>query len=435
MRKKYLVYALLLGLFFITSCNKGGYKRTENGAMMKFFSINKDNEKPQIGDLVAIDLVQKIDDSIVFSSNDLEEPFEFIVEEPAFKGDIMCALLSMHLNDNASLIFAVDSLFYSIGEDLPSFIKAGTLTEMNITIKEIVRKEVIEEELLKESELLKAEEKQVLSKYYSDNKYDITEDSLIIVNIDKGVGRFAKPGDIMKVYFTFQTFEGDTLLDFFAEEPYELAFGDKALGEGFYEALSLVAKGGEAEFIIPSSLAFGSEGFEGVILPYTTFKLHLKVVDIMTSDEYEAEQKAIMEKEAAINAKRIQEEPIVISNYLKNNNINVAPTSSGLYFMETKPGNGDSVKLGDVVSIHYSIYNLEDQLVESSYVYGQPLKFVYGNSQMIPGIEEAVSYMKAGGSARIIVPSALGFGEIEISDELPAYSTLVIDLELVGLNL
>ena len=50
---------------------------------------------------------------------------------------------------------------------------------------------------------------------------------------------------------------------------------------------------------------------------------------------------------------------------------------------------------------------------------------------MIPGIEEAVSYMRVGGKSKIIVPSQLGFGDIKIDENLPANSALVIDLELV----
>jgi peptidylprolyl isomerase len=72
-------------------------------------------------------------------------------------------------------------------------------------------------------------------------------------------------------------------------------------------------------------------------------------------------------------------------------------------------------------------------LIESSLDYGQPIPFVYGKNQMILGIEEAVGYMKVGGKSRIIAPSNLGFGDIKIDENLPANSTLVIDLELVGL--
>jgi FKBP-type peptidyl-prolyl cis-trans isomerase len=415
------------------SC-KNDYKRTENGALMKFYKVNKTNETPQVGDLVIVDVTQKVADSILFSSEMYGEPFEIVVEEPSFVGDIMSALLSMHVEDHASLIFTIDSMFLSIGEQLPPYIEPGTITEMDIVLKDIVRKDELENQIREEMIMRKAMENSMLSSYYSDNKYEITEDSLIIVKLNRGNGDLPKPGNIMKVYFTFQTLEGDTLLDFNIGKPYELVFGDMALGQGFYEGLSLVSRGGDAEFVIPSSLAWGSEGFQDAILPYTPFKLSLKVIDVMTSDEYEAEQKMIQEKESAENAKRLKEEPQRIAKYLKDNNINIEPKESGLYFIETFGGNGDSVQNGDMVSVHYSIYNVDNKLIESSYDYNQPIPFIYGENQMIPGIEEAVGYMKVGGKSRIIVPSQLGFGDIKIDENLPANSTLIIDLELVDLQ-
>ncbi len=434
MRNNFLFLSVLFSSLFIFSCNKNDYKRTENGALMKFYTINNDKEMPLIGDMVVVEVTQKVSDSVLFSSELLGEPFEMIIEEPSFEGDIMSALLSMHIDDHASVIFPIDSMFVSIGESLPPYIEAGTLTEMEIVLKEIVRKEVIEEELRQETIMRKENEESMLQPYYNNSNYTLTADSLIILDIKKGKGRYAKAGDIMKVYFTFNTLEGDTLLDFSSGKPYELVFGDMALGKGFYEGLGLVAKGGEAEFIIPSTLAWGADGFQGVILPYTPFKFDLKVVDIMTSDEYEEEQAIIMEKEEIENAKRLQEEPMKIAKYVDDNKISIEPKESGLYYIETQIGTGESVKNGDMVIVHYSIYNIDGQLIESSYDYNQPIPFVFGQKQMIPGIEEAVGYMKVGGKARIIVPSQLGFGNIKIDENLPANSTLVIDLELVDLQ-
>lgn len=430
MKKLTLIALALLSLF---SCNRE-YKKTENGALMKFYEVNKNNEMPEIGDLVLVDVTQKIADSVLFSSETIGEPFEVLIEEPSFVGDFMCALMSMHLNDHASLVFPLDSMFLSIGEQVPDFVESGTMTEMDIVLKEIIKKEVLEEELRNELISRKNAEVAVLEPYYNDYNYTITEDSLIVLNINKGNGKFAKAGNIMKVYFTFNTLEGDTLLDFTTGKPYELVFGDMALGQGFYEALGLVGKGGKAEFIIPSSLAFGSEGLQDAILPYTPFGLKLEVIDIMTSDEYEAEQKAIKEKEDADNAKRLKEEPKRIAKYIKDNNITEKPQPSGLYYIEKQAGDGDSVQDGDLVAVHYSIYNLDNQLIESSYDYGQPLPFVYGGDQMIAGIEEAVGYMRVGGKARIIVPSRLGFGDVTIDESLPANTPLVIDLEFVDLQ-
>lgn len=434
MKNKILILSVLLLSLLVVSCNKSDYKRFENGAMMKFYTINNNNEIPEIGDMVVVDVTQKVSDSVLFSSELIGEPFEMIVEEPSFKGDIMSALLNMHINDHVSVIFPIDSMFTSIGEELPPYIESGTLTEMEIVLREIVRKDVLDEEIRQETEMRKRNEESLLASYYNDDNYTSTDDGLIIINLNKGKGRFAKAGDIMKVYFTFSTLEGDTLLDFSTGKPYELVFGDMALGQGFYEGLGLVSKEGNAEFIIPSSLAWGAEGFQGVILPYTPFKFDLKVVEIMTSDEYEEEQVIIKEKEENENAQRLKEEPSKIAKYVKDNNINIQPKDSGLYFIETQQGEGKFAQNGDLAIVHYIIFNLDGKLIESSYDYNQPIPFVYGENQMIPGIEEAVGYMKVGGKARIIVPSRLGFGEIKIDENLPANSTLVIDLELVDLQ-
>lgn len=435
MRNKLRIFYALLISVFVISCTSTDYKRTENGALMKFFTINDNNEMPKIGDLVVVDVTQKISDSVLFSSEIIGEPYEMIVENPTFEGDIMSALLSMHLHDHATVVFPIDSMFISIGEELPPYIEAGTLTEMEIVLREIVRKDVLDEEIRKETILRKQNEESLLAPYYNNSNYTITDDSLIVLNINKGKGRSAKIGDIMRVYFTFSILEGDTLLYFSEEgEPYELVFGDMALGQGFYEGLGLVTKGGNAEFIIPSSLAWGADGFQGVILPYTPFVFNLKVVDIMTSDEYEAEQEKQLKMEEAENSRRLQEEPMKIAEYIKDNDIDVEPKASGLYYIVEQEGTGETVQNGDMVIVHYTIYNLDGKLIESSYDYNQPIPFIFGQNQMIPGIEEAVGYMKVGGKARIIVPSQLGFGDIKIDDNLPANSALAIDLELVNLQ-
>ena len=92
-------------------------------------------------------------------------------------------------------------------------------------------------------------------------------------------------------------------------------------------------------------------------------------------------------------------------------------------------------KAGDKVSIHYVLINMESVVLESSYDYDNPITFKLGNGEMIPAIEEALLTMSPGEKVRLIVPSKLGFGEISIDEEwLPAYTPLVIDLELVSIQ-
>ena len=110
--------------------------------------------------------------------------------------------------------------------------------------------------------------------------------------------------------------------------------------------------------------------------------------------------------------------------------MNVAPSESGVYYLEIVTGTGDFVDEGDIVSIYYRMYNTDDKLVDSNYEM-EPLSFVCGNGEMVPAIDEAVLKMRVGGKATIISPSAMGFGDIAVDEALPANSIVIFDLELV----
>ena len=54
---KKLFYAfIILSYLFLFSCNRE-YKSTEYGDLMKFYTINKANDKPQIDDIVLVYVV------------------------------------------------------------------------------------------------------------------------------------------------------------------------------------------------------------------------------------------------------------------------------------------------------------------------------------------------------------------------------------------
>ena len=106
-----------------------------------------------------------------------------------------------------------------------------------------------------------------------------------------------------------------------------------------------------------------------------------------------------------------------------------------MYVIWKENGTGDVAQPGNKINVHYTLSNLNGEEVESSYKYGTPMQFTVGQGEMIPSIEEALMQMNPGSKVRLIVPSDLGFGEIEIDPQLlPADSPLVIDLELVSIE-
>jgi FKBP-type peptidyl-prolyl cis-trans isomerase len=57
-------------------------------------------------------------------------------------------------------------------------------------------------------------------------------------------------------------------------------------------------------------------------------------------------------------------------------------------------------------------------------------KFTPGLSNIIPGFAEGVLGMKVGGKRRVIIPPALGYGNVQ-NGPIPPNSTLTFDITLV----
>ena len=428
---------LFVGLL-LTSCEKSvfkGFDKMDNGAYMRFHEVNEQGRMPEIGDHVVVDIKQTLGDTLYYTSEHDENGVpEIEMTEPAFVGDMMAGLLNMHVGDSATVAFLVDSVCINVlgMSSVPDYLTAGTPFLVDIRLKEIIPAEEVAAKRAWELQMKKQDDEDRLAMYYSDVKNKITKDGLIILSVN-GKGRGAKDGEILTINFNLVSLDGDTLIDFYNREPVAVRCGDKELGEGFAEAMKYVPEGGDAHFVIPSSRAFDSVGFENYIAPYTSLLLNVNNTKIYTIEEYEEEQKRLKEAENAENQKRLEEEPARIEKFVKEHNVNVAPSATGVYFLEIEKGTGATPDNGDVVAIHYNLYNIDDKLIESSFD-SDPLVFLYGHGEMVPGIEEALGQMRVGGKATIIVPSAMGFGEVAIDKELPANSTVIFDIQLVDVQ-
>jgi peptidylprolyl isomerase len=154
-------------------------------------------------------------------------------------------------------------------------------------------------------------------------------------------------------------------------------------------------------------------------------------VDIVTKAQFDKEQadrqaRAAQEKETA---KR--EEAGKLESYLKANKVTVAPTASGLYYIEQKAGTGKQAVAGKTVKVHYTGTLLDGKKFDSSLDRKDPFEFVLGQGQVIPGWEEGIAKMKEGGKARLIIPSKLAYGENGRMPTIPPSAALVFDVELL----
>jgi peptidylprolyl isomerase len=105
-------------------------------------------------------------------------------------------------------------------------------------------------------------------------------------------------------------------------------------------------------------------------------------------------------------------------------------TESGLQYVDTKVGTGAGAKVGQTVSIKYTIFIKDSKIEERSVV---PMTFTIGKDQALKGLDEGVRTMKLGGQRKLTVPPNLAYGA-EGAKKVPPNSTLTIDVELVEIK-
>jgi FKBP-type peptidyl-prolyl cis-trans isomerase FkpA len=113
---------------------------------------------------------------------------------------------------------------------------------------------------------------------------------------------------------------------------------------------------------------------------------------------------------------------------------NVVTTDSGLQYEDTQPGNGAEAKAGQNVSVHYRGFLKDGQMFDSSLKRGQPFQFRLGGGQVIRGWDEGVAGMKVGGKRTLIIPAELGYGARGAGNVIPPNSTLIFEVELLGVR-
>lgn len=105
----------------------------------------------------------------------------------------------------------------------------------------------------------------------------------------------------------------------------------------------------------------------------------------------------------------------------------------GLKVQDLVIGEGEEVKSGDTISIHYK-GTLEDGVqFDSSYDRGEPFETQIGVGQVIKGWDLGVVGMKIGGKRILTIPAELGYGSQE-NGNIPANSTLIFEVELVAIK-
>jgi FKBP-type peptidyl-prolyl cis-trans isomerase len=114
----------------------------------------------------------------------------------------------------------------------------------------------------------------------------------------------------------------------------------------------------------------------------------------------------------------------------KNPKITTLP--SGLQYEVLTMGTGEKPKDTDTVTVHYKGSLVDGKQFDSSYDRGEPITLPLNG--VIPGWTEGVQLMPVGSKFRFYIPYQLGYGERGAGQDIPPYSTLIFDIELLKVS-
>ncbi len=243
----------------------------------------------------------------------------------------------------------------------------------------------------------------------------------------------AKPsvGDMVTLDMVYRT-KNDSIFSDSRTNPTSLIFELKnpTYQGDIYQAIVSMNKGDSTTFVINTD-SFFTKTVGGQTPEFlqndSIFYIDLNLIEIKTQEQFQKEKETekLAFQKSELNA---------LDNYLKENNITIKPTESGLYFIDEVVGKGKAPNKNDIVTIMYSVQLINDSvpLYSSDMVKeGEALPYQLGNGQMGTGFDEGILLMKVGGKASMICYSEIAFGK-GVGEQIPPYSTIIFKVELVS---
>lgn len=173
----------------------------------------------------------------------------------------------------------------------------------------------------------------------------------------------------------------------------------------------------------------------------------MKIEKVQSLAEAMAERDKEIAEGKAMIAKYQVEEAVNANNYIATNKLVLKTTASGLKYKITSPTVKRKPLNGDTVFVNYTGRTLEGKVFDTSIeteaqkaglqqpgrTY-EPISFVLGIGQVIPGWDEGLLLLNEGSKATFVIPSKLAYAEHGSGDDIKPFSTLVFDVQLVKVS-
>lgn len=195
----------------------------------------------------------------------------------------------------------------------------------------------------------------------------------------------------------------------------------------FENGLRLLSIGDSATILVPiDSLAKTVQApLPPFLKPGTDLKYTVKILKVQSKAEFEKEMAGQAAQAKADAAKLLAQQPAMIEAYIAKSGKKFTKTASGLFASIEKPGQGATPKMGESWIVNYRGTFLDGKEFDKGASTEMPL------GQMIPGFNEALSLLKAGGKGVFVIPSQLAYGD-QGRGPIAPNSVLVFEVEVLN---
>jgi FKBP-type peptidyl-prolyl cis-trans isomerase FkpA len=281
--------ALIILLISLWACSFRSpypdFSKGNEGIYYRLESIGESEEKAQYSDYITADIQYlTMDDSLFFSGRR-----KLQLAQSGAKGSIEACFQMLAENESATFIISAEEFYTkTLSTQLPSFLMPGCMMKIHLKIIEIQKAEEYENE--KEAFLnwindFGEYEKVVLQQYLREEKLDVqpTGTGLYHLKLRDGNGKKIEKGDTISVNYEGRFLNGkffDSTVR--RKQPFQFVYGTEwQVVKGLEEAIGMMSEGEKSLFILPSDLAFGTEGSStGIIPPFTSLIFEVEIIKI-----------------------------------------------------------------------------------------------------------------------------------------------------------
>ncbi len=273
--------AVILVAFSSCSSGEKEFKKHPSGLYYRFLEMNPEGKTPKTGDILVLSTRITTKDNLVVDQSSF---YRMQLSNPMFQGDFYTGLALLQVGDSICFKLDAENFFQKNRKrDLPVEFKAGDPVYVYVRLKNILDSKDLESERENSYHTDFEQEMSLLKNYIELTNTTVkpTASGLYYIEKKKGTGKKAEPGKTVVVHYTGTTVDGrvfDSSLQ--RGTPLNFVLGRGQVIKGWDEGLQFMKAGGEGRLIIPSTLAYGKEGYSNLILPYSTLIFEIELLEV-----------------------------------------------------------------------------------------------------------------------------------------------------------